>query len=147
MQNWKEVKICSKQSHRYCIVYVNYHMVWNHIFARVCRHETTPDSMVFFGTTESNLTNKKSEDFPVLKDFHARMCHVRLKREACSGCCRRVKTNSVTKTKLPAYLPSWVNIKYLHFYICIYSVTVVTTQSGENYKYYREVNFCSCWGN
>lgn len=32
-------------------------------FARVCCHGTTSDNVVFIDTIESNLTNKKSEDF------------------------------------------------------------------------------------
>lgn len=112
-------------------------------FTGVCCHRMT-DNIVFIDTTESNLTNKTSEDSPVLKDFYAGTCHVRLKREMCYECCRRVKTKSISKTKLPVYLQSWVTIKYLHFYICIYSVTVVTKQFRENYKCYSKVNFCSC---
>lgn len=69
--------------------------------------------MVFIDTIESNLANKKSEDSPVLKDFYAGMCYVRLKRETCYECCRKVKTKFISKTKLPVYLLSWVAIKYL----------------------------------
>lgn len=114
------------------------------LFARVCCHGTTSTNFVFTDATKSNLTKRTSEDSLVLKDFCAGICHVRLKRGICHQCCRKVKTKSISKPKLTVFFQSWVTIKYLHFYICIYSITVITKQFVESHKCYSKVNFCSC---